>query len=173
MDYQKAASYWIKKDEKAVQMERELLFSQIERFLEEHNTCALATGYGDFIRCTPIEYSYRVGKLWMLSEGGLKFLGLMENKNVSIAIYSEYKGFNQLNSVQITGTAELVEPWTTEYLEHLEYKRLPAERLKKLPSPMHLIRIKPSRIDYLCSDFKKLGYDTRQHICLCGQDPEL
>lgn len=58
MDYQKAANYWIEKDKNSKHMEREALLSHIEDFLKEHNTCALATGFGDFVRCTPIEYHY-------------------------------------------------------------------------------------------------------------------
>jgi hypothetical protein len=33
-----------------------------------------------------------------------------------------------------------------------------------LPEPIHLLRIVPSEADYLNSDFKKDGYDSRQHI---------
>lgn len=166
MDYNKAASYWIEKDKKAVKMDRDTLLAKIEKFIMAHNTCALATGCGKFVRCTPIEYNYKDGRLWMLSEGGLKFRGLKDNKNVCIAIYDSYTGFGQLGGMQITGTAELIEPWTDEYMDLLAFKKIPAENLKKLPVTMYLIKVTPICIDFLCSKFKNLGFDSRQHLCL-------
>lgn len=166
MDYKKAASYWIEKDAKAVPMDPEALLTYIEKFIIAHNTCAMATGCGDFIRCTPIEYSYKDGRFWLLSEGGLKFQGLEGNKNVCLAIYDGYTGFGQLGGMQITGTAELVEPWSGEYKDLLAFKKISEENLKKLPITMHLIKVTPTRIDFLSSEFKNLGFDSRQHLCL-------
>ena len=172
MDYKKAAYYWIEKDAKAARMDDDELLVQIDKFIMEHNTCALATGFGDFVRCTPIEYSYKDGKLWLLSEGGLKFHGLEVNKNVCLAIYDSYNGFGQLGGMQISGTAELVEPWTGEYMELLAFKKILAQNLKKLPNTLYLIKVTPTRIDFLCSKFKKLGFDSRQHLCLSKSDAE-
>lgn len=170
MDYKKAASYWVEKDEKAVQMDRDALWIQIEKFIRAHNTCALATAYGDFVRCTPIEYNYKDKKFWMLSEGGLKFCALERNKNVCLSIYESYTGFSQLCGMQITGTAELVEPWTGEYMDLLTFKKIPAENLKKLPGTLNLIKVTPTRIDFLCSEFKKLGFDPRQYLNLSNSN---
>jgi len=164
MDYKKAANYWVEKDRKAVRMEPDTLFAQMEKFINAHNTCALATGCGDFVRCTPIEYNYKDGIFWMFSEGGLKFHGLEKNKNVCMAIYDDYKGFNQLNGMQITGSAETVEPWTDEYLDLLAFKKISAESLKKLSIDLHLIKVTPTCIDFLSSDFTKLGFDARQQL---------
>ena len=166
MDYKKAASYWMDKDQKAARMDKNKLLTKIEKFIMQHNTCALATGCGNFVRCTPIEYNYKDGRFWMFSEGGMKFRALEENKNVCLAIYDGYVGFGKLSGMQIAGTAELVEPWTGEYMDLLEFKKIPAENLKKLPVTMHLIKVTPTRIDFLCSEFKKLGFDSRQHLYL-------
>lgn len=164
MDYKKAADYWAEKDQKAVRMDPDALFDRIEKFIKAHNTCALATGWGYFVRCTPIEYNYKDGIFWIFSEGGLKFHGLEKNKNVCLAIYDDYQGFNQLNGMQVTGSAEVVEPWTEEYLELLTFKKISAESLKKLSIDLYLIKIKPSCIDFLSSDFTKLGFDPRQQL---------
>lgn len=172
MDYKKAAAYWIEKDEKAVRMDHDALLAQIEKFITAHNTCAMATGSGDFVRCTPIEYNYKDGAFWMFSEGGLKFRGLEDNKNVCLAIYDGYAGFSQLGGMQITGTAELVEPWTSEYMDLLAFKKLAAESLKKLPVTMHLIKVIPTYIDFLYSEFKNLDCDSRQHLCLSDSAAE-
>lgn len=172
MDYKKAASYWMEKDEKAVRMDHDVLLARIEKFILAHNTCALATGCGDFVRCTPIEYNYKDGRFWLLSEGGLKFRGLEVNKKVCLAIYDNYNGFGQLGGMQISGIAELVKPWTGEYIDLLTFKKISVENLKKLPVTMHLIKVMPTSIDFLCSEFKELGFDSRQHLCLSKGDTE-
>ncbi|ERI90911.1 pyridoxamine 5'-phosphate oxidase family protein [Clostridiales bacterium oral taxon 876 str. F0540] len=172
MDYKKAASYWVEKEEKAERMDREMLLTQIEKFINDHNTCALATGCGDFVRCTPIEYEYKDERFWLLSEGGLKFRGLDGNKNVCLAIFDSYTGFGQLGGMQISGTAELVEPWTDEYMNLLAFKKIPIENLKKLPTTLYLIKVTPIRIDFLCAEFKNLGYSSRQHLYLSNINAE-
>lgn len=108
-DYVKAAAYW--KNKEQIKMPEEKLKQAVKKYIDENNTCALATGAGDFIRCTPIEYSYHDGKFWMFSEGGEKFIGLEKNKNVCLAIYDKYNGFGSLKSLQVMGTAEMIEPF--------------------------------------------------------------
>ncbi len=164
MDYNEAASYWEKKDAQARHMDRQSLVEAAEKFISAHNTCALAAAAGDFVRCTPIEYSYKDGKFWMFSEGGLKFRALEANKNVCLAIFDNYGGFGELGGMQVTGAAELTEPWSAEYTELLAFKNIPEKALRGLPNTMHLIKVTPRRIDFLNSDFKKLGFDSRQSI---------
>lgn len=164
MNYEEAASYWEEKSITSVKMNRDALQVEMEKFIQKHNTCALATGYGDFVRCTPIEYSLMDGAFWMFSEGGLKFHALKNNKNVCLAIYDPYDGFGKLAGMQVTGTAKLVEPMTKEYLEMLAVKKIPVESLKKLPHEINLICVTPTRIDFLWSGFKKMGYDSRQFL---------
>ena len=166
MDYSEAISYWDKKDEATSPMPRDILLPHIENFIGAHNTCALATGAGEFVRCTPIEYNYYDGKFWLLSEGGRKFLALKDNNNVSLAIYDPYIGLGKLAGMQVTGKASFVETWSEEYLCLLAYKKISVESLKKLTHPLYLICITPTRIDYLWSEFKALGYDVRQHLLL-------
>lgn len=163
MDYDLAANYWIEKDKASVHMEPEALTERIYEFINAHNTCALATGCDSFVRCTPIEYSYMDGIFYMLSEGGLKFKALKENKNVSFAIYEPYGGFGQLKSLQVMGKAALVEPFCDEYIKILAHKKIPVEAIKKLPQPMNLIKIIPESYDYLDSDLKREGFNSRQH----------
>jgi hypothetical protein len=93
----------------------------------------------------------------------LKFKGLKENKNVGLAIFEPYGGFGQLKSLQVEGTAEMVEPFSAEYLKIMEYKKIPMEAMKKLPQPMKLIKVTPVSFDYLDSDLKKEGFGSRQH----------
>jgi len=74
-DYKRAINHWKIKDMDNKSPDRETLLSAMEAYINANNTCALATGAGDYVRCTPIEYSYHDGAFWMFSEGGLKFHG--------------------------------------------------------------------------------------------------
>ena len=78
------------------------------------------------------------------------------------ALYDKYDGFGNLRSLQVTGIATMVEPFSEEYNTHAAFKKIPLDALKKLPSPMNLICVTPTRIDALFSDFKKDGYSVRQ-----------
>jgi nitroimidazol reductase NimA-like FMN-containing flavoprotein (pyridoxamine 5'-phosphate oxidase superfamily) len=164
MDYEKAASYWMEKDKESVKMDVDVLKQKISEFISKHNTCALAVATGDFVRCTPIEYNYVDGIFYLFSEGGLKFKALKDNKNVCLAIYEEYKGFGQLNGLQVTGNAEIIEPWSEEYLNMLAFKKIPEATMRKLPEPINLIKIVPIVMDFLSSDLKKEGYGSRQRL---------
>lgn len=162
--FEQAASYWTAKEAGAKRMPEAELRQQIDDFLEKHNTCALATGSGDFVRCTPLEYAWHDGAFWIFTEGGLKFRALEHNANVSLAVFESYGGFGMLESVQVTAKAEVVDPESTEFATAADARGLPAATLGKLKESLHLLKIVPSRIDYLCSSLKERGYDVRQWL---------
>lgn len=81
----------------------------IDEFIKEHNTCTLDTGYKEFVIATPIEYMYTEDVFYFITEGGLKFNGILQNHNVSIAIYDNYTGMSNLKGLQIQGKAEIIE----------------------------------------------------------------
>ena len=135
---------------------------EIEKFLANKNTCTLTTGYKDFIRATPIEYEYYDGEIFIISEGGLKFIGLSKNSNVSLCIYEDYTNMNNLCGLQISGEAQIIEPWSEEYVEILRRKDLNIDNISKLPFDMNVIKIKPKKYEFLYSKFKNLGYDSKQ-----------
>lgn len=161
-----AARYWEEKDAASVKLEPARLRAMAEAYIQANNTCALATGAGDYVRCTPIEYSYHDGAFWMFSEGGKKFIGLSENPNVCLAIFDGYTGFQDLHGMQIMGRAELVEPFSPDYLAHAAHKGISLDFLKKQETPMHLIRVRPISMECLFSDFKALGCSPRQTLRL-------
>ncbi len=164
-EYKKAAGFW--KAKECREMPAEQLKPVVEEFLRSSAVCALATGTGGYVRCTPLEYSYHDGQFWIFTEGGEKFIGLEKNKNVSLAVFEKDSGFGALKSVQVMGTAELIEPMSEKYIAHAEYKKLPTAALRKLAEqgqPMHLLCITPLRMDVLFSEFKKQGYDSRQTL---------
>lgn len=163
-DFKRIANHWKAKEADSVKLERKVLLASAKDYIKANNTCALATGAGDFVRCTPIEYIYYDEVFWMFSEGGEKFIALEHNKNVCMAIYDKYEGFGNLKGMQVSGIAKLIEPFSKEYISIAEFKKIPIDALKKLSEPMNLIKVIPKRIDYLNSDFKKDGFSCRQAI---------
>ena len=164
-EYKEAANYWKAKECREMPMEQ--LKPIVEEYLNTSSVCALATGTGDHVRCTPLEYSYHDGKFWIFTEGGEKFIGLEKNENVSLAVFDKNPSFGELKSVQVMGKAAIIEPMSAEYVAHAEYKKIPVAALQNLADqgkPMHLLCIKPVKMDVLFSEFKKKGYDSRQTI---------
>ena len=162
MHYQKASQYWIEKDKEGVRMEKEELKKRIDSFIENHNTLALATGYNDEVRCTPLEYNYYDGYFYIFSEGGLKFKNLEHNKNVSAAIFEPYQGFNRIHSLQITGVIEIISPESEEFTHVCQKKGINIQALNRMNVPFHLLKLVPNRYNLLDSDLKALGYSNRQ-----------
>ena len=161
-EYIQAADYWKQKDAQAVKMDRETLEKEVEAYIQENKTCALATGAGEFVRCTPVEYSYHDGAFWIFSEGGEKFAALEKNKNVCLAIFDKYQGFGNLKGMQVTGKAVMPKYFSEEYVRAADIRKIPVAVLKKLPHPMNLIKIIPDKIEFTNSEFKKAGVDVRQ-----------
>lgn len=162
--YDEAASYWKKKEAASVKLPREEVLAEVEKYILANNTCALATGSGEFVRCTPIEYHYHDGAFWMFSEGGEKFYALKENKNVCLAIFDKYAGFGKLKGMQVTGTAQIIVPFSEEYNAAAKAKNISVDALKKLPGVMNLIKVVPEKIEFLNSGFKEKGGDSRQSV---------
>lgn len=168
-EYKEAANYWKGKEYR--EMPPEQLKPIVEEYLTGSSVCALATGSGDYVRCPPLEYSYHDGKFWIFTEGGEKFIGLEKNDNVSLAVFDKNPGFGELKSIQVMGKVTIIEPMSSEYIAHAEYKKIPVAALQKMADqghPMHLLCIGPARMDVLFSDFKKKGYDSRQVLSFDG-----
>jgi flavodoxin/uncharacterized protein YhbP (UPF0306 family) len=150
------------KDEGCSRIDEDLLKKHIEDFLTKHNTCVLATGKGDRVRATPIEYMFIDGYIYMLSEGGEKFANIIMNPNISIGICDPYKSMSDLAGMQISGTAEVVEIGSEEYKFILGKRNLVYEKILSLPMALNLLKIEISKIDFLWYGFGKLGYDVKQ-----------
>jgi menaquinone-dependent protoporphyrinogen IX oxidase len=152
------------KDNLLVPLNEDKVKDFIDEFLSSHNTCTLSTGYLNRVRSTPIEYNYIDGFLYLLSEGGEKFANLLLNENVSIAVYEDYTGMNNLKGMQITGKASIVNRNNEEYNHVLNLKGLNLDVIKSLPVNMNLIKIVIKNVEFLNSDFKLEGVDAKQII---------
>ena len=145
------------------EMNKKELKDEINKFIEINNTCTLATGSGDFVRNTPIEYTYYKDKFYIISEGGLKFKGIIQNPNMCIAIFNSYTSMNDLKGMQISGQSEIIPCWSEEYIELIKFKGLNIETLKSLPVNLNLIKVVPRVFEFLNTDFKEKGMDSKQY----------
>ncbi|MHC1723825.1 MAG: flavodoxin domain-containing protein [Aminipila sp.] len=152
------------KDHSKNPVKPQLLKKYIDDFIISHNTCSLATGQCDNIRATPIEYLYKNNCIYMFSEGGEKFANILLNPNVSVCIYDAYKSMGELGGMQITGVAEIIDTNTDEYLTVLSYKGLTPDKIYSLPVALNLIKIQMQKVEFLWSEFSRLGYSAKQII---------
>ena len=154
------------KDELIEKIPQTKLKAEIEEFLFSHNTCTLSTSYKERVRSTPIEYNYHDGSIYLLSEGGEKFANILLNNKVSMAIYEDYTGMNNLAGMQITGHADIILKDEDEYEKVLQVKGLNPEYIKKMPVNLNIIKVKIEKIEFLYSKFKNMGYEARQILNL-------
>jgi flavodoxin/uncharacterized protein YhbP (UPF0306 family) len=154
------------RDELIEKIPQTKLKAEIEEFLSNHNTCTLSTSYKERVRSTPIEYNYHDGFIYILSEGGEKFANIPLNDKVSLAIYEEYKGINDLAGMQITGHADIILKEEDEYEKILIIKGINLEYLKRMSINLNIIKINIEKIEFLNSKFKNMGYEARQILNL-------
>jgi menaquinone-dependent protoporphyrinogen IX oxidase len=152
------------KENLIVQLDESKLNMEVEEFLTSHNTCTLATGTKNRVRSTPIEYKYINGHIYLLSEGGEKFANLLLNENVSLAVYEDYTGMNNLKGMQITGKASIMDTSGEEYNGVLKFKGLDTNVIKSMPTMLNMIKIVIERVEFLNSKFKMEGAHTKQII---------
>lgn len=164
IDFQHFQNFWIEQQKTAKHMAREDALAHIKNFIRNHNTCGFATGYGDYIRCTPIEYTFMDDEFWFVSEGGSKFIGLEKNKNVSMAIFEYYGDVRDSHGLQVMGTAELYDCWSDEFKKLLAFKGIPYDIMKTAKVQVAVVRVKPSVYEMYDTDFVKQGYDVRQIV---------
>ena len=161
-EYEKIINLWNEKDKTGKKAPAEQVEQAILDYIQENKTCALATGSGDYVRCTPVDYVFYADAFWILTEGGMKFKGLETNPNVSLAIFDKDGKFGNLKGLQIMGTAEIAEPFSEDYLKIAEIRKIPVKALKQLTLPMNLLKITPTEFILLDSAFKKQGFDSRE-----------
>lgn len=153
------------KDELIPKMPDNMLKKAIKEFLVDHNTCTLSTSYNESVRSTPIEYHYKEGHIYLISEGGEKFANILLNKNVSLAIYEDYTSMSKLAGMQITGKASIIED-EEEYKEILKMRGLNLKFINNIPFNLNVIKIKIQKVEFLYSEFQKNGYESKQILIL-------
>ncbi|MCX8126779.1 MAG: pyridoxamine 5'-phosphate oxidase family protein, partial [Dehalococcoidia bacterium] len=140
------------------------LKTYIEEFITSHNTCVLGTGSGNQVRTTPVTFKYHEGHIYIVSEGGRKFVGLLANPNVSITIHNETdSGKFARAGLQLTGTASIIAPYDPEHRQVFDIMGLDYQRLSSLPWVMNGIKVKLTRAEFRWRGFDEKGYSRVQH----------
>ena len=163
-DFKRLQNFWVEQQKTANHMEPAQAFAHIKGFIEHHNTCGFATGYGDYIRCTPIEYTYMDGDFWFVSEGGNKFIGLEKNRNVSLAIFEYYGDPKDSHGLQVMGKAEFFSNTSEEFKKLLAFKGIPYDVVKAAQVDVAVVKVVPDRFEMYDTDFVKQGFDVRQIV---------
>ena len=163
LDMEHFKSYWAEQQKGAKHMESEKVLKHIDGFIKSHDTCALATCTGDYVRCTPMEYIYMDGEFYLYSEGGNKFICLENNLNVSVSIYEYHGDRNDSHGLQIAGRAELYPPRCELFKKVLAFVGIPYDSLKASETDAVLIKITPEMYEMYDTDFVKQGFDVRQY----------
>ena len=143
-----------------------LLKEEIRKFIINHNTCALATGKGEFVRCTPLEYLYDNDNFYIITEGGLKFKGILQNDAVCIGIADNYENMGSVKGLQISGVAKILKLFTEEYLNIFKLKKIQLSALEKIPVNLYVIKVIPEKFEFLNAEFKKNNFASKQEL-LC------
>lgn len=145
-------------------MPEEMLADRIETYIKGHNTLALATMAKGYIRCTPLEYLYLNGVFYIITEGGNKFRGILDNGQVAAAIFDPFDPQGATKGLQITGEAKIIPVGNDEYLDVLHARGVTDQQLSMLPVTLFLVKIIPFNYEVLDSTFSKDGYDSRQFM---------
>ncbi|RMF97117.1 MAG: hypothetical protein D6734_02790 [Candidatus Schekmanbacteria bacterium] len=124
----------------------------IIKYLNENTVLHLATCYNNNPRVTPIEYRNDGLKIYIFSEGGVKFRNLKQNPKVSVSIASPYnrkKDYFSSRGLQMWGKAKV---YTKEsnIEEFRKCIKLMGIDEKKLPTnyPFKVIVIELDKIRY-------------------------
>ena len=169
MNYEAAAKFWLKKDNDAIKMPPDDLRKELDSFLKGEKVCTLAVADGNFVRCTPLTYTYREGRFYIFSEGGLKFRALAKNKNVALEVHAEYHGPGSAKSVQVTGEALVIGADDEDFITRADAAGMNGASLKKMG--LILIVVTARKLEYLNSELRKRGYCPRQ--CMDLSDASL
>ena len=145
------------------EVEEHKLQDKIEDFIRQHRSLALATAASGYLRCTPLAYMYLDHVFYVITEGGYKFRGILENGDASAAIYDELpEDGSRIASLQILCKAAPVPVGSDEYYTAMAAGGMTKDKLDAMPITLFLLKIVPLRYEYLDTDLAREGYDTKQ-----------
>jgi hypothetical protein len=158
-------------------MENELSSHHIEKLiiglLEECPLCVIATCSDKIPRASAVEFFPIGTTLYILTEGGKKIANIKQNPNVSIAIHAEFTGWSDVKGLQITGTAEIGKKGSSIFEEGLQaYKKRRSSQsiAEPLPEFMNVIKVNPTKFEYLDAALAVKGYKIRHTFVLSSME---
>jgi len=149
---------------------REELERLIVDFLGTQGMCVLATCSGGRPRASAVEFFPDGTILYVLTEGGQKVENVERNPRVSVAIHTQFTGWDTIMGVQITGDALIGGKGSSSFTEGEQAYARRKKQAVKLPDFMKVIKITPQKIEYLDTTLRKTGYGVR-HTLVYGPAP--
>jgi uncharacterized protein YhbP (UPF0306 family) len=127
----------------------------IINFMRSQGMCVLATCSGNTPRASAVEFFPMGTIIYILTEGGQKIKNIATNDRVSVAIHTQFTGWDSIKGVQITGTAEIGKLGSKIFKEG-EEAYIKRRHLKSIhiPGCMSFIKITPQKIEYLDTTLK-------------------
>lgn len=151
-------------------MARELSKQELEHlivdFLKEQSLCVIATCSDNIPRASTVEYFPMATTIYILTEGGVKIENIIHNPNVSVAIHAPFAGWQTVKGVQMTGIAEIGRSGSSVYEEGLDAFNRRRGHIGTVPDIMSIIKVKPSKIEYLDAALGNKGFKVR-HTLVC------
>jgi len=151
-------------------MERELSKKELEHLivdlLNEQSLCVIATCSDNVPRASTVEYFPIATTIYILTEGGVKIENILRNTDVSVAIHAPFAGWKTVRGIQITGIAEIGRRGSSVYEEGLDAYNKRRGQIGTVPDFMSIIKIKPSKIEYIDTALGNKGFKLR-HTLLC------
>ena len=134
----------------------------IAGFMKTQGMCVLATCSGGEPRASAVEFFPAGTTLYVLTEGGRKIENIEKNPRVSVAIHTQFTGWDSIKGVQITGNAEIGASGSKVFDEGVEaYRKRRGLKSVSVPSFMHIVKVTPLKIEYLDTTLKAKGLDTK------------
>jgi general stress protein 26 len=134
----------------------------IKEFMRTQGMCVLATCTADMPRASAVEFFPNGTTLYILTEGGRKIENIAANPAVSVAIHTQFTGWDCIKGVQLTGIAEVGRDGSKIFAEGVEaYKKRRGLKNITIPGFMNIIKITPKKIEYLDTTLKAKGLGVR------------
>jgi general stress protein 26 len=135
---------------------------RIAGFMKTQGMCVLATCSGGEPRASAVEFFPEGTTIYILTEGGRKIENIEKNPRVSVAIHTQFTGWDSIKGIQITGKAEVGASGSKVFDEGVEaYRRRRGLKSVSVPSFMHIVKVTPRKIEYLDTTLKAKGLDTK------------
>lgn len=143
-------------------MNDEDLERMIAAFMKTQGMCVLSTCSGGEPRASAVEF-FPVGTtIYVLTEGGRKIENIENNPYVSVAIHTQFTGWDSIKGIQISGKAEIGESGSKVFDEGVEaYRRRRGLKSVSVPSFMRIIKVTPLKIEYLDTTLRAKRLDTK------------
>jgi uncharacterized protein YhbP (UPF0306 family) len=150
-------------------MEKQLSPQELEKhileFLATQGMCVLATCSGTMPRASAVEFFPKGTTLYVLTEGGRKIENLRQNPLVSVAIHTQFTGWDRIKGIQLTGTAEIGRSGSLVFIEgERAYRERKGDATLTVPPSLWVIKIRPQIIEYLDTTLRKQGYPVRHRL---------